>query len=304
LLGTTTLKELTLHSAALGKLAIALEKIRSVKFSKDRESVTVTLHNGDRIQAAVADTKLALATLVGAVTVPLDKVMEIQMRPAAGTPEKGLVLEYRFEGDAGEKARDTSGMGNDGIVHGATPAADRHGRAQAARQFNGNGAWIEAPNNFGDKLTREVTVAVWMKQLGPGSNWGRIVSGGSPVNSVYKLCQLPGGSGLVWRPIVQDESFDAAEVQIRCELSEWTWVVGTYDGSLTALYVNGRKVGENRRPGRLATSTRTVAIGGEDGEHEGAGQPSWFHGLLDEVRIYERALTAEEVRTQYEEQTR
>jgi hypothetical protein len=54
----------------------------SVKFSKDHESVTVTLHNGDRIQASLGDTKLALTTLFGLVTVPLDKATDIQVQSA------------------------------------------------------------------------------------------------------------------------------------------------------------------------------------------------------------------------------
>jgi len=112
LLGSTTLKELTLHSAALGKLAIALEKIRSVKFSKDREAVTVTLHNGDRLQAGIADTTLPLATVFGPVTVPLDKATEIQVRIGAagvGQPIEWEILPWMrdndWPGSRGEPAR-------------------------------------------------------------------------------------------------------------------------------------------------------------------------------------------------------
>lgn len=80
--GTTTLKALTLRSEALGKLTVPLERIRQVKFSKDRESVTLTLHNGDRLQAGLADTTLALTTVFGPVTVPLNKATEIQVQAA------------------------------------------------------------------------------------------------------------------------------------------------------------------------------------------------------------------------------
>jgi hypothetical protein len=80
LIGSTTLKALTLRSEALGKLSVPLERIASVKFSKDRESVTVTLHNADRLQAGLGDTKLVLTTIFGPVTVPLDKATEMQVR--------------------------------------------------------------------------------------------------------------------------------------------------------------------------------------------------------------------------------
>jgi hypothetical protein len=90
--GTTTLKVLTLRSEALGKLSVPLERFRQVKFSKDRESVTVTLQNGDKIQAGLADTTLALATVFGPVTVPLDKVTEIQVR--IGPAGVGRAIEW------------------------------------------------------------------------------------------------------------------------------------------------------------------------------------------------------------------
>lgn len=93
LIGTTTLKALTLRSDALGKLTVPLERIASVKFSKDHESVTVTLRNGDKIQAGLSDTTLPLTTAFGLVTVPLDKVTEMQVRVAhSGPVPKGLVL--------------------------------------------------------------------------------------------------------------------------------------------------------------------------------------------------------------------
>ena len=76
-------------------------------------------------------------------------------------------------------------------------------------------------------------------------------------------------------------------------------MTGRYDGQVSVLYVNGQKVSEKRYAGKLATNTQTLAIGGEDGAHEGANHASWFNGLLDEVRIYERAMSATEVQMLY-----
>lgn len=299
LIGATTLKALTLRSEALGKLSVPLERIASVKFSKDRESVTVTLQNGDKIQAGLADTTLPLTTVFGPVTVPLDKATEIQFTVPGKTPN-GLVLWYSFDTDDGKTVMDRSGQGNDGTIHGAELAAGSRGKVQTAMRFNGHSAWLEVKNNLGEKLTRQITVSAWVKQSGPGVNWGRIVSGGSPINSVYNLCVLPASDGILWRPILDGESFDAAEVQFPCDLSDWTLVTGTYDSQMTTLYVNGQKVRENRRPGKLTINRQSLAVGGEDGSHEGSGQASWFNGLLDEVQIYDRALSAEEVQRLYE----
>ncbi len=80
--GTTTLKTLNLRSEALGQLILALEKISSLKFDKNDESVTIILQNGDCIRAGFDDLNLPLVTLFGPVTVPIDKVGRIQMQPA------------------------------------------------------------------------------------------------------------------------------------------------------------------------------------------------------------------------------
>jgi hypothetical protein len=69
----------------------------------------------------------------------------------------------------------------------------------------------------------------------------------------------------------------------------WTHVAFTYDGANLILYVNGTEV--NRRPmtGALTPSTGVLRLGGNTiwGEH--------FAGVLDDVRIYTRALTPGEV---------
>src|SRR5262245_61942587 len=73
-------------------------------------------------------------------------------------PRDGLIAEYLFRRDA----NDTSGRGHHGIVHGATPCADRFGAADSAYHFNGNDDYIEVtpppPLN-----ARALSVSVWAK---------------------------------------------------------------------------------------------------------------------------------------------
>ena len=75
------------------------------------------------------------------------------------------------------------------------------------------------------------------------------------------------------------------------QLGEWTHIVATFANEQKALYINGRLVGEGTAPLSLNTQ-RPLRIGG--GATEGAGN-YFFRGMLDEVRIYNRALSAEEV---------
>jgi hypothetical protein len=70
----------------------------------------------------------------------------------------------------------------------------------------------------------------------------------------------------------------------------WTNVALSYDGSAERLYVNGRMVASHAASGRIETPANPLWIGGNlpYGEH--------FEGLIDEVRVYGRALDAREIR--------
>jgi hypothetical protein len=80
LIGTTSMESLPVRSEALGKLNVPLAQIATVKFGKDRESVTLTMRNGDRLQGSLGETKLEMVTVFGSVIVPLDKVTEMLVR--------------------------------------------------------------------------------------------------------------------------------------------------------------------------------------------------------------------------------
>ena len=72
-------------------------------------------------------------------------------------------------------------------------------------------------------------------------------------------------------------------------LNAWTHLAATYDGAVLRLYVNGALAGSIAVSGAMAASTGVLRIGGNGVWGE------WFAGLIDEVRVYNRVLTASEV---------
>jgi hydrogenase maturation factor HypE len=71
----------------------------------------------------------------------------------------------------------------------------------------------------------------------------------------------------------------------------WTHLAVTFDGSALALYVNGALASSKILVGSMAASTGSLRIGGNSIWGE------WFAGLIDEVRVYNRALTAAQIQT-------
>ena len=71
----------------------------------------------------------------------------------------------------------------------------------------------------------------------------------------------------------------------------WSHMTTTYDGATVRLYVNGALVGTKTTSGSIATTNLPLHIGGNSGNGE------WFQGRLDDIRIYNRPLTATEIQT-------
>jgi chitodextrinase len=83
----------------------------------------------------------------------------------------------------------------------------------------------------------------------------------------------------------------AANGTAQIPANAWSHLAGTYDGTTLRLFVNGTQVSEFATAGSIAVSTGELWVGGNNIWGE------WFTGLIDEIRVYNRALTAAEVTT-------
>jgi Concanavalin A-like lectin/glucanases superfamily len=72
-------------------------------------------------------------------------------------------------------------------------------------------------------------------------------------------------------------------------VGSWTHLAVTHDGTTLRLFVNGAQVASRSAPGAVLTSSGALRIGGNTVWRE------WFAGRIDEVRIYNRALSAAEL---------
>ena len=71
----------------------------------------------------------------------------------------------------------------------------------------------------------------------------------------------------------------------------WSYLAETYDGATLRLYVNGTQVASTAHIGSIATSTNALQIGGD------SLYGQYFAGMIDEVRVYNRALTAAQIQS-------
>jgi hypothetical protein len=196
----------------------------------------------------------------------------------------GLVAAYGFEEASGVTATDTSGRGNNGTLQGAGRTAS--GRFGRALSFDGVNDWVTVPDAASLDSTR-VTVEAWVYPT-MLSGWRTAVlkeQAGGLVYGLYAHDNVPNPAMTIAMSGVDQSASGAASLP----LNTWTHLAATYDGTTIRLFVNGVQAATRAVSGSLAASTGALRIGGN------AVWGEYFSGRIDEVRIYNRALSAAEI---------
>jgi len=199
-------------------------------------------------------------------------------------PTRGLVAHWEFDEENGTKAADSSGKGRHGAVKGGAKWVE--GKLGGALGFDGKDDFVEVPHHSSINPTGAVTVAAWA--MSGTSKWnesGFLVSKRDSYilhpdkgSKTVKFYVFAGG----WR----NAAFTPA-----VDITRWHHYAGTYDGGTVRLYIDGRKVASTAYRGSIKADTGRLCIGWDEGQ---SGRR--FKGSMDEVRIYDRALGAQEVK--------
>ncbi|EIC28198.1 MULTISPECIES: LamG-like jellyroll fold domain-containing protein [Methylomicrobium] len=199
----------------------------------------------------------------------------------------GLVAAYGFEEDSGTTVADASGKGNHGTIKEAVRIAN--GRYGKALKFDGINDWVTVNDSASLDLSTGLTLEAWVYPLSQSNGGNTIILKQASGAEVYALYSEEDDNLPV--SYINDGSYRSVVGPNRLPTNTWTHLVATYDQTYQRLYVNGAEV---------AKSTRNTLIQPSDGVLRIGGNSLWgeyFHGYIDEVRIYNRALTASEVST-------
>ena len=196
---------------------------------------------------------------------------------AAAGPDAGLVAHYAFEEKQGDGASDGGTGGHDGKIHGAVRVKGAAGRAL---RFDGKGAFVDCGKGARLGLADGLTVAAWIRPEGKPTG-EPLIAGEGPTRwgmTHYKgrvYFYISGGGNYSYVPV---------------SYHQWTHVAGTFDGTTARLYVNG----EPRTSKKLPAGT-TIKSGGRFLVGTDAARKGHYHGAIDEVRVYGRALSSKEM---------
>ncbi len=207
---------------------------------------------------------------------------------------RGLVGYWGFDEGSGTTAYDGSGNSNTGTLTNGPKWAS--GKVGGAVQFDGVDDYV----NFSSIVTdpqNDFTVMGWAKILsGVGSN-SKVFCWGNITNDAPFVCLDDGQGGGILRFVIRNDAsaaFSALSNNVGFETGVWHYLVGVRNGNTLTAYVDGQ-------PGTPTTDTIGAVTTNRNaiGRITRLNSTAYFNGLIDEVRIYNRALTDAEVKFHY-----
>lgn len=218
------------------------------------------------------------------------------------TLESGLVGHWTFDGpDMISNVADVSGQGNHGTLEGQTSTTTAIGKLGQALEFDGSDDYINAgaPSdvNWG---SGDGSVSAWVKTSADFSSvYGVVVINGAGQGGQKRyVLHLSGAGGETNYPrfdIDDNSSLKKVVGDAAINDGEWHHLVGVRDSNSLRLYVDGVAMTPTDITGSGdIDDTEGLTFGATNNGEGGRGNGQWFDGLIDEVRIYNRALSADE----------
>jgi hypothetical protein len=286
------------------KMEVSLVQITTIKMEEDHETASLDLRNGDKLKGVISLAPIKLETLFGKVAIGVEYIRAFRVVLSLGAlPDSlkhGLVLHYSFDRDEKGKVTDESGKGNAGEVKDAKWTSK--GKVGGAYEMDGRRSQIESIRNVEIEGSKPRTLAAWIRcdDLPVGKTavpvgFGRSNCYADPFCSgpLYALgVHCVGGTKTIgmWG-VNQSDVWSATPFSA----GRWYHAAATFDGKTVRFYRDGKLDVSKEVP--VNTATSPLAIGRIWGDYP---DRSRFVGAVDEVMVYNRALTEEDVRQLYD----
>ncbi|MBL0137485.1 MAG: T9SS type A sorting domain-containing protein [Bacteroidetes bacterium] len=215
-------------------------------------------------------------------------------------PTNGLVAYYPFDGNA----NDVSGSNNNGSVNGATLTLDHLGNANSAYHFDGNGQYIEVPHSTSlDFSTNQISLSFWVKvESFPTGGFSDILiskqSGSGTSQSGLNVAQS--GQNVLGL-LVSSGSGNFGGANVPSNTSNYNvfhHVVLVFESGTGTAYLDGSLIISSTGTATIGANTVPMLFGKANWVNVNADP---FNGVLDDVGIWNRALTQQEVSNLFNE---
>jgi hypothetical protein len=216
----------------------------------------------------------------------------VQAQVPSYVPTNGLVGWWPFNGNA----NDESGNGNNGTVFGAALTTDRDGNLNSAFSFDGVNDWINVNNSNSLNPPSQITISAWINTYAYNISSASMVvnKGWDQGNGHYDILVLT--STKKSRFVIGRDLY--VESNSIINLNQWTFITVSINNLTMKIYVNG--ILENTvlqsNNNSFGTNTDPLYIG----KHDYNNAPYYFKGKIDDIGIWNRALTQSEITALYQ----
>ncbi|MBI9038866.1 MAG: PKD domain-containing protein, partial [Bacteroidales bacterium] len=198
-----------------------------------------------------------------------------------GDINQGLIAYYPFSGNTD----DYSGNGHHGINYGATLTTDRFGIPDNAYDFDGSSNYMDMGNWFN---YNDFTISMWVNRETIGNSWRVLIDNNHPNNWVIQSHE--NSNDFVFG------LYPDGGVDFTIDLNQWDYVVCIKDGTSIKTYIDGVFQNESTMIATINYNNPNLNI-----SRWGAGG-RFFDGKIDDIRMYDRALSENEIQMLYNEQ--
>lgn len=175
------------------------------------------------------------------------------------------------------------------------------GKYSNARSFNGAADYVDVANSATLNLSGSaITLSAWIYPTATLADCNGIISKSSATNLAYSLYSAGGACGGSANAIKFFANWPNAQVisQATVPLNAWTHVVGVYDGASAKIYLNGNLDKTTGASGNVGKNNLSLSIGRLYSD----STSYYFPGVIDEVKVFSRALSWGEVASEFSQQ--
>ena len=205
-----------------------------------------------------------------------------------------LVMYLPLNENKGNSAKDLSPFKNDAEFKGKPAWVP--GKYNSGIQISASN-WLEVKDADSLDLTSALTINCWVLiKAATGDNQSAVEKGAVWGPGEYNLLPVYSGSVLLQMNDLPEECDDEA-LGGKADDGEWHHIAGTFDGKTIKTYVDGKETSKLACAGTLEKNGDSLFIGCR------GGSGRWMNGIIDEIKIYNRALSADEIKKDMDDPT-